>query len=162
VLHRLFERLPDVPPAQRRERAENWLAAGGEVPDQAERARMIEDVCRVIDEPAFAALFGPQALAEAPIAAVVAGGQVVSGTVDRLLVGEERIMVVDFKTGRQVPAGAAEAPPSHLRQMAAYREALSVIFPDRVIEAALLYTAAPVLLPLPADLLAAHRPAGGG
>ena len=46
--------------------------------------------CRVIDDPRFAAVFGPESLAEAPIAAVVAGGAVVAGTVDRLLVSDER------------------------------------------------------------------------
>ena len=42
--------------------------------------------------------------------------------------------------------------------MAAYRAALQVIFPDRRVEAALLYTAMPVLHLLPDALLAAHLP----
>ena len=46
----------------------------------------------------------------------------------------------------------------HLRQMAAYTAALRVIFPDRSVEAALLYTAAPRLFDLPADLLDRHQP----
>jgi ATP-dependent helicase/nuclease subunit A len=46
--------------------------------------------------------------------------------------------------------------------MAAYQAALRVIFPDRSIEAALLYTAAPVLHALPNALLAAYLPTGGG
>ena len=115
----------------------------------------------MIDDPRFGDLFGPDALAEAPIAAVIGGGQVVSGTVDRLLVTDTRVLVADFKTGRDVPARPEEAPASHLRQMAAYRAALSVIFPDRVIEAALLYSGGPVLHPLPAELMAAHAPGGG-
>ena len=76
---------------------------------------------------------------------MVAGGTVVAGTVDRLLVGDDRILVADFKTGRSAPATLADIPAAHLRQMAAYRAALRVIFPDRPVEAALLYTAAPVL-----------------
>src|SRR5690606_23550736 len=99
--------------------------------------------------------------AEAPVAAVIAGGLVVAGTVDRLLVEEGRVLVADFKTGRRAPLGFDEIPPSHLRQMAAYRAALRVIFPDRRVETALLYTAAPVLHALPDDLLDAHPPAGG-
>jgi ATP-dependent helicase/nuclease subunit A len=162
LLHSLFERLPGLPAAERRSRAEAWLAATGDADDPDFRRDVIEDACRVIDDPAFAALFGPDALAEAPIAAAVPGGHVVAGTVDRLLVTQEHVLVADFKTGRRVPAAAAEAPPSHLRQMAAYRAALSVIFPDRVIEAALLYTAAPVLLPLPAALLEPYAPTADG
>jgi len=51
-----------------------------------------------------------------------------------------------------------EVPPYHVRQMAAYVEALGVIFPGRSIEAALLYTGAPALFTLPPALLAAHKP----
>jgi ATP-dependent helicase/nuclease subunit A len=45
--------------------------------------------------------------------------------------------------------------------MAAYRAALRVIFPDRPVAAALLYTAAPRLIALPDALLDAHMPTGG-
>ena len=72
---------------------------------------------------------------------------------------EERVLVADFKTGRSVPESLAEVPVSHLRQMAAYRAALRVIFPDRPVETALLYTSAPVLHALSDALLDAHAPA---
>jgi ATP-dependent helicase/nuclease subunit A len=82
----------------------------------------------------------------------------VSGTVDRLLVRDDLILIADFKTGRRAPAALAEIPAAHLRQMAAYRAALRVIFPDRPVEAALVYTSAPILLSLPDALLDAHAP----
>jgi ATP-dependent helicase/nuclease subunit A len=103
-------------------------------------------------------LFGGASLAEAPIAATVAGGFVVSGTVDRLLIEEDRVRVIDFKTGRGVPASEAELPPYHLRQMAAYVAALQVIFPASRIEASLLYTAGPALFSLGEELLAPYKP----
>ena len=162
LLHRLFERLPDVPPEDRHSRADAWLARTGDAPDAAFRRQLIADACRVIDDPAFADLFRPAALAEAPIAAVLPGGQVVAGTVDRLLIEEDRVLVADFKTGRSVPTELSQVPPSHLRQMAAYRAALSVIFPGRSIEAALLYTVGPLLIALPAELLDNHLPTAGG
>ena len=83
---------------------------------------------------------------------------VISGTVDRLCIGPDRVQVVDFKTGRIAPLSVEEVPAAHVRQMAAYAAALQVIFPDRRIEAALLYTSAPRLITLPHDLLAAHKP----
>ena len=42
----------------------------------------------------------------------------------------------------------AEVPRAHFVQMGAYAEALRVIFPGRKVEAALLYTAGPRLIPL--------------
>ena len=157
LLHALFERLPAVPVERRRAAAERWLAESGGIDDAAVAHSLAEDACRVISDPRFAAIFGPGALAEAPVAAVVEG-QVVAGTVDRLLVTADRILVVDFKTGRRVPAGLDEAPEHHLRQMAAYAAALGAIFPGRPIEAALLYTAGPTLIALSAEVLDHHKP----
>jgi ATP-dependent helicase/nuclease subunit A len=159
LLHSLFERLPEVPPEERRARADRWLERAAGVTEAAVRAALIADACRVVDDPRFSDLFGPGSLAEAPIAAVIAGGHVVAGTADRLLVTPERILVADFKTGRRAPLSLEEIPPAHLRQMAAYRAALGVIFPDRPVAAALLYSAAPILHPLPDALLDAHMPA---
>ena len=156
LLHRLFERLPDVAPDRRREAASQWLAARGTDPD-IDPDELIDTALAVIEAPQYAALFSRDALAEAPIAAVV-DDVVVSGTVDRLLIGDETIRIVDFKTGREVPDSAERVPTGYLRQMAAYRYALEIIFPGRVVEAWLLYTAGPHMLRIPETLLADHKP----
>ena len=165
LLHQLFERLPGVPEGERAERADQWLLRSAGVEDAEFRRALIADACRVIADPAHAELFSAAALAEAPIVAVVGEGVVVSGTVDRLLVLDDRIVVADFKTGRSVPASQDRIPAPHIRQMSAYAEALRVIFPGRRIEAKLLYTSGPMLHDLPPDLLARYAPpvqAGGG
>ncbi|WP_084579830.1 double-strand break repair helicase AddA [Sphingomonas azotifigens] len=162
LLHALFERLPAVAPGARRSAAERWLAGAGGIADASARAELIDAALGVTEDPQFAELFGPDALGEAPIAAVVADGVVVSGTVDRLVVLPDRVRVVDFKTGRRAPATLGDVPPYHLRQMAAYAAALRVIFPARTVEAALLYSAGPRLYLLPDDLLEAHKPGYAG
>ncbi len=158
LLHGLFERLPAVPPERRQAAAERWLQSSGEAGDASDRKEITAAALAVIDDPRFADLFGPQSLAEAPVAATV-GGTVVAGTVDRLVVTADRVRVIDFKTGRRAPAALDDVPVYHLRQMAAYAAALSVIFPNRAIDAALLYTAGPTLFELNADLLDRHKPA---
>lgn len=156
LIHALFERLPALAPDQREAAAERWLTAQQIA---AERdPGIVAAVCGVLGDPAHAALFGPQSLAEAPISAVLANGLVVAGTVDRLLVEDGQVIVVDFKTGRHAPAGLAEVPAWHIRQMAAYAAALGVIFPHHRVEAALLYTSGPRLIALPPEVLAAHKP----
>jgi ATP-dependent helicase/nuclease subunit A len=158
LLHLLFERLPGVPQSDRARLADTWLERSAGVSDPSLRHAMVADACAVIADPAYAALFGPEALAEAPIAAVTPGGAVIAGTADRLLVAPDLIRVVDFKTGRAVPSSPAQIPAAHLRQMAHYVAALEVIFPNRAVQAALLYTAGPVLYPLTRELLAPHQP----
>lgn len=156
LLHALFERLPAIAPERRREVADIWLARPGREEDSQRRAALIDAALMVIEHPDFADIFAPEALAEAPVAAVV-GTTVVAGTVDRLLVTEQRVRVIDFKTGR-APSAAADVPEHHLRQMAAYVAALESVFPGREVDAALLYTAGPVLMALDPARLASYRP----
>jgi len=155
LLHALFERLPAVPPQRRREAGEKWLIGSAGI-EAALAAELVAQACGIISDPAFADLFSDEALAEAPIAAVV-GQEVVAGTVDRLLVTSDRVRIIDFKTGRRVPSSLDAVPEHHIIQMAAYVAALEVVFPDRPIEAALLYSAGPVLLALPSERLAEHK-----
>ncbi|MGV3555036.1 MAG: double-strand break repair helicase AddA [Croceibacterium sp.] len=156
LIHRLLERLPEVPPLLRRSTAADWLARQAGDVDEAERAAMLDAALAVLDEPGWAEIFAPGALAEVPLAATV-GGQVVAGTADRLLVEKDRVLVVDFKTARRPPSGLSDMPKSTLRQMAAYAAALEAIYPGRRIEAAVLYTQAPLLVPIPADVLAENK-----
>ena len=158
LMHKLLERLPDVPPAERNAAAQVWLArAGGEFTAPA-RAEMIASALEVLAHPGWTELFAPGSLAEVPIAATV-GGQVVAGTIDRLLITGEVIRVVDFKSARRPPEGLDGVPIAILRQMAAYVAALEVTYPGRVVQAAVLYTQVPLLVELPPALLAAHKPA---
>ncbi len=157
LLHALFERLPAVAPDQRRAAALAWVAVNGSGLDATVQTALVDRALAVIEAPAHAAIFGPDALAEAPIAAVV-GEIVIAGKVDRLLVTDALIQIVDFKTGSRVPRDATAVERYHLRQMAAYAAALAKIFPDRRITAALLFTHDATLIELPAALLAAHAP----
>ncbi|MGB7404595.1 MAG: double-strand break repair helicase AddA [Pacificimonas sp.] len=141
LMHLLFERLPSVAPTEREDRARAWLrlrAEGLDIDD------MVIEVMRVMTDPVTAPLFGSDALAEAPISATV-DDRVVAGTIDVLLVDEEHVRAVDYKTDRNVPETALEIPQRHRNQMSAYRAALEKIFPDRRIETSLLYTAGPAL-----------------
>ncbi len=157
LLHRLLERLPAVAAGDRERAALAWLELSA--PDfAADHAEIIRAALTVIAEPEWAELFGPAALAEVPIAAVV-GGLVVAGTIDRLLVTPGKVRLVDFKTARHPPAAIEAIPPAILRQMAAYVAALEIAYPDRAVEAAVLYTAIPALFTIPPELIAAHKPA---
>ncbi|MCW1384832.1 double-strand break repair helicase AddA [Novosphingobium sp. KCTC 2891] len=156
LVHKLIERLPELPAEARGDAARTWLARAAA--DFAEDAReaMAEAALAVIGHPDWQDVFGPGSLAEVPVAALV-GDRIVSGTIDRLLIGAERIRIVDFKTGRRPPSRIEDVPTAYVRQMAAYVAALSVIHPGKGVEAALLYTHAPRLFVLSDALIAAQK-----
>jgi ATP-dependent helicase/nuclease subunit A len=144
-IHQLLERLPAVEPGARPVAATRWLERSAGVSEPATRDEIVEQVCGILSDERFSDLFGPDSLGEAPLAATLPDGRVIAGTVDRLRVGDTRVEVIDFKTGR-VPARDADVPNAHRAQMEAYTDALRVIFPGREIRAALLYTAGPKLI----------------
>lgn len=157
LVHKLLERLPDVAGARRGDAGREWLARHAADIGQAEREALLASALAVVDNPDWADLFTPDSLAEVPVAAVV-GGQVVAGTIDRLVIEPTRVRVVDYKSARRPPAGLAGVPVGVLRQMGAYAAALEATFPGRTVEVALLYTAAPRLIAVPAQVLARHKP----
>ncbi len=161
LLHSLFERLPAIEPARRREVGLRWLAGSAGVDAAAARNDLIDAALKVIEHPDFADLFSAHGLAEAPIAGVV-GSDVIAGTVDRLVVTDTHVRVVDFKTGRRVPASVDACPVPHLRQMAAYHALLSAIFPDHHVEALLLYTGGPALFTVPDAMIDQYKPGLAG
>ncbi|MGN3973443.1 double-strand break repair helicase AddA [Tsuneonella sp. SYSU-LHT278] len=156
LIHRLLERLPDVAPPAREDAARRWLARQAPDLEEGERAEMLTSALGVVAEPDFSEVFSSASLAEVPLAATVAG-QVIAGTADRLLVEPDRVTVVDFKTARRPPSSLEEVPESTLRQMAAYVAALVAIYPDREIRAAVLYTQTPLLIEIPAAMLASRK-----
>jgi ATP-dependent helicase/nuclease subunit A len=111
----------------------------------------------VLGDPAFAALWGPDAQAEVPVVGLL-GGHALSGQIDRLVVTADRVLIVDYKTLRPPPASEDEVPAVYLRQLATYRAALARIYPSRTVECALLWTEAPRLMPISPARLARHLP----
>ncbi|MFV0644077.1 MAG: double-strand break repair helicase AddA [Sphingomonadaceae bacterium] len=158
LIHSLLERLPEIPPDERAGAGAEWLRNRSDDLPSDVRNSLLQSVLEVLDDPQFSAVFAPGSLAEVPLASVV-DGQVIAGTVDRLLVTDSEVRVVDFKTNQRVPATIQDIPEANIRQMAVYSAALQVIYPDRRIYAALLYTAAPVLMEIPAEELTRRKPA---
>lgn len=157
LIHSLLERLPDVAAEGREQSARAWLARQAADVPEAVREDMLQSALKVLATPQFADLFSPAALAEVPLAAIV-DGQVIAGTADRLLLTADAVTVVDFKTARRPPIGLEGLPRSTLQQMGAYAAALAEIYPGRTINAAVLYTQTPLLVPIPAVILAQYKP----
>ncbi len=158
LIHALLERLPQRNATDRAGAGSAWLDRIAADLTREDREEMLESALAVLRDPDFAAVFGPDALAEVSLAATVEG-QVVMGTADRLLVTEKTVTVIDFKTARRPPARPEDIPDSTMKQMAAYVAALEIIYPGRRVEAGVLYTQTPQLFALPAQRLAAYKSA---
>ena len=156
IIHRLLQLLPDLEPAARRAAAARLLAAERDLTDD-QRDEMASAAFGVLEDPRFAAVFGPGSRAEVSVAGgarTLPAELRIAGRVDRLVVTPERILVVDYKTNRPSPDRIETADPAYLAQMAVYAAVLAEVFPDRPIEAAIVWTDGPKLMAVPEKVMA--------
>ncbi len=157
-LHLLLEHLPGRDGADWPDIARDVLAdAEGGLPEPAALAHLLDEARAVLSAPDLAEVFAlpdaAEVFAELDLAAPVAGVGMVWGKLDRLVITKDRVLAVDYKSNRDVPAAPEAVPLGILRQMAAYRAALGQIWPDRAVETAVLWTATRSLMPLPDALI---------
>ena len=155
LIHKLLEVLPELPAADRSGAAAALLGKQRDLTDD-QRAEMAAAALGLLEDPRFAEVFGPGSRAELAVAGTapdLPAGLRVSGRVDRMVVTPERVLVVDFKTNRPSPDRAEDADPAYLQQMAVYVAVLRAVFPERAVEAALVWTDGPKLTPLSPELV---------
>ena len=145
LVHRLLQTLPGLAAAERGEAARRFLLRHEGEPGLA------DEVMALLADPAFGPVFADGGRAEVPILGRLPapdGGpaRLVSGRIDRLCIGAEEILVVDFKTHRAPPQCLAEVPEAQVLQLALYRALLARLYPGRRVKAGLLFTAAPRLI----------------
>jgi ATP-dependent helicase/nuclease subunit A len=157
LTHRLMQSLPDIPRERRADAARQHLARGGGDFSETEREEIKTQVLRLLDDPRCAPLFASGSRAEVPIvgriARVARPPLVVSGQVDRLAVTKDAVLIADYKTNRPAPRSLDQVPDGYVRQLALYRAVLALIYPDRAIRAALVWTDIPDLMEIPAAAL---------
>jgi ATP-dependent helicase/nuclease subunit A len=76
-----------------------------------------------------------------------------NGQIDRLAQVDGSVLFVDYKTNRPPPREASGVAEAYLLQLAAYRLALSRIFPGQTIKAAIVWTDGARLMEIPSALL---------
>jgi ATP-dependent helicase/nuclease subunit A len=161
LIHRLLQILPDLQHQQRAAACRRFLARPVHALDENAQEEIAREVLRLLDEPQFAPLFAPGSRAEVPVAGMIegrGGPLVLSGQIDRLVVTGSDVMILDYKSNRPPPQHETEVAELYLRQMAAYRAALSRVYPDRPVRCALLWTDGPRLMELSPELLAGYLP----
>ncbi len=146
ALHLLLERLPLLDPAR-------WAEmAAALIPDAALAADVLAEARLVLQDARLSPLFAPDTLAEVAVTAPWKG-RVLAGSIDRLLIAPDRVLIIDYKSNAVIPDRPDQVPEGILRQMGAYAHMLSQIYPDRRIAVAVLWTRGPHLMPLDPEIV---------
>lgn len=114
-----------------------------------------QEAQRVLLEPAHAGIFSPQhyqqAWNEVPVLYQKDGrpGHTVNGIIDRLVQYEDRLLIVDYKSGTINPGDSVEELAGHYRpQLDYYIAGIRKCWPALRVEAGILFTASNQFIPL--------------
>ncbi|HEV2674820.1 MAG TPA: double-strand break repair helicase AddA [Aliidongia sp.] len=145
LVHRLMQSLPELPDAAREAAARRFLSQPAHGLDPVEQDAIARETMAVLRHGDFAALFGPGSRAEVPVVGLI-DGRALNGRIDRLVVTEDAVLIVDYKTNRPPPLEVDAVSPAYVEQLAAYRAALERIYPGRQVRTLLLWTDGPRLM----------------
>ncbi len=147
-IHKLLEILPELPQDQRKKVSQTYF----ETCDLSETKR--EEIIRVVDNvmSTYPDLFVEASKAEVPLIGII-GNKVLSGKVDRIVFDNESILIIDYKTHKNIPPTLENIPTTYFLQLLIYKTALQEIYPSKEIQCGLLWTETPRLDIIPDSYL---------
>jgi ATP-dependent helicase/nuclease subunit A len=154
--HTLLQTLPALAAADREAAALRYLDRVAADWPAGEVGKTLASVMAILEAPDFAPIFAEGSRAEVSVMGTLAvrgRERAVSGTIDRLAVIDGEVRIIDYKTNRVPPRSLEEVPDAYALQLALYRALLAPLYPGRKVSAALLFTEAPRLIAVPADVM---------
>ena len=139
IIHKLLQFLPDVQAADKRLVIAEFLAKNAPEMSSSQAERIQNEVLRLLEDEKFNPLFAPGSKAEVPIIGEV-DGRIISAQVDRLVVTDSEVMIVDFKTNRPAAKSLNEVPAVYFKQLRAYRDLLAKIYSGKTVKSYILWT----------------------
>jgi len=143
IIHQLLEILPDFVPDARPIKAAQVLESFGHItPD--EREGIINEVFKVLTNPNLAFLWQAGSQAEVNLAGLIddlPDSYEFSAQIDRLCVTDTEVMIIDYKSNRDVPSVQTDIDAVYWGQMAAYRALVQKLYPEHIVRCGLVWTA---------------------
>lgn len=155
IIHQLLETLPQIPPENRQEYAQKIIRRNKEF-DDAQKTEIIVTVFKTLNDKDLGAIFGANSRAEVAIigkSPALPKDIIINGTIDRMIITDKEILILDYKTNRPPPKTIMDTPKQYINQMAAYYAVLREAFKDKEIRCALLWTDGPMLAQIPQTMI---------
>lgn len=154
--HKLLEVLPDIPQENRLPLATDYLKKTCPDLSDHQQKEIIESVFNIFTNDQFKTLFEGEVRTEASLAGrldIKSGSMLVTGQIDRLIISDDQVTILDYKTNRHVPKHVCETPEEYITQLALYRDLVARIYKNKNIVSVLLWTQTPEMMVVPNEML---------
>ena len=137
IIHKLLQFIPSIDEENRESAMYQFLEKNLYEYSKLEHEKIVIEIMNLCKE--HCDLFSQNSKSEVPIIGEV-DGKFISAKIDRLVVKEDKVLIVDFKTNRPAAKILTDVPDIYLKQMATYKTLLKNIYPDKNVETYLLWT----------------------
>jgi len=143
ITHKLLEFLPDLHKGSQVNAAQKFVSK--QVSDFSSEVResIVQEVLDIIHHPEYSPFFAKGSMAEVPVTGLMDDNRIVSGQIDRLVIDDNDIWIVDYKTNRPPPVDPANIPSVYRKQLKAYKDTIQEIYPKHTIHCGILWTDGP-------------------
>ncbi|MCP4392951.1 MAG: double-strand break repair helicase AddA [Alphaproteobacteria bacterium] len=145
LIHKLLQMLPDIPSKNRLTAAYQIIKNANAQITNDEADQIVSSTIEVINNEQFRHIFSSSSRAEVPVIGVI-NNTVISGIVDRLVITEKEVLIVDYKTNKIPPKTPDKIPQIYKSQMASYANVLQSIYPKKEVKTAILWTETPAIM----------------
>lgn len=137
IIHKLLQYICNIDLTNRETAAIKFLEK--HLPDfsKIEIDKIVDEVLRLCSE--YSMIFSENSMAEVPIIGEV-DGKIISAKIDRLLITDNNVIIVDYKTNRPSAKTINDVPKVYIRQMNLYKSLLQKLYPSKNVETYLLWT----------------------
>lgn len=141
LIHKLFELLPTLT-GDLKTASENWLIK--QKHKMVLKEDDLEKILLILNHPEYSHFFGENSLAEVAIT-----HQNSQKRIDRLLLTQNTVVILDYKTTVNPPLSLEDVPEFYRIQLFEYAEIMQKIYKNHQIRTFLLWTEGPYLMEIP-------------
>lgn len=103
------------------------------------RTEIRDNLFKILQKPELKFIFSENSKAEVPVVGE-AFGKIYSAQIDRLVIENDCVKIIDFKTNRYVPADVSAVPANYVRQLKVYQALIEKIYTGKTVETYILWT----------------------
>lgn len=147
VIHKILEVIPKIPAPKRETLIKNSLRTTDYSDD--EKNKILSEILSLLDHPNLQKIFSENGLSEVPIKGALSHYPdiILDGKIDRLYVDEKEIIIVDYKSDRNIESDT-KLKKKYMVQMALYKQALEDSYGNKKISCYLIGTCNNCIIPL--------------
>lgn len=139
IIHKLLEHLPVIAANKQETTINAYLQNYQNEFSEKEMQKIKNNIMAVLKNSDFKQLFSNNSKAEVAVIGK-RGNAHISGQIDRLVITDKSVLIIDYKTNHNPPTLESEVSSTYIKQLKAYKDLLAEIYPNKKIRCALLWT----------------------